>query len=258
MTSVSGGSGSWDADLYDTKLSFVSRYGLDLVALLGPKPGERILDLGCGTGDLSSEIAVAGAAVLGVDASAEMIEAARVKYPDLSFTVDDARAFRPDEHFDAVFSNAALHWIKEADEVARTVREVLLPHGRFVAEFGGKGNVLALSSAIEKALARRGIAAEERNRWYFPSVGEYATLLERHGFRVRHAVHFDRPTRLEGEEGLRHWLAAFAGSFFEGMNGEEREEVFCEVEDGLRPHIFRGGGWIADYSRLRLLATRER
>jgi trans-aconitate methyltransferase len=247
----------WNARLYDDKMEFVSRLGQDLLYWLDPRPGERILDLGCGTGDLTYQLAAEGAVPTGIDLSPEMIHTARQKYPSLRFLVADAHTYRTDTPFDAVFSNAALHWMKQPEAVVRTIRDALRPGGRFVAEFGGKGNVGTIIRTIESVLEEDGIDARPRNPWYFPSIGEYGSLLERHGFRLVQAAHFDRPTPLaEGENGLRHWLDAFAGTFFFGMAKEEKERAYERIFARLRPLLFQNGCWVADYKRIRILALK--
>src|SRR5438270_5751580 len=169
----------WNAALYAGKHSFVFGYGRDLVSLLDPQPGERILDLGCGTGQLTRAIADAGAQVVGIDNSPGMIEAARAEYTDLEFEQADARSFSFPYAFDAVFSNAVLHWVLEAESVVRCVSSSLKPGGRFIAEFGGHGNVARISDALREALREEG-QADERAWWYYPTVGEYSALLEKH------------------------------------------------------------------------------
>nr|WP_197052453.1 methyltransferase domain-containing protein [Halobellus rufus] len=200
----------WDSDAYDGSHAFVYEYGESVVDLLDPTPGERILDLGCGTGHLTERIADAGAEVVGIDQSDEMIETARETYPDLEFRRADARDFDVEEPVDAVFSNAALHWIDEQDAVTEAVADALAPGGRYVAELGGSGNVARIVEAVAAELTERGYepAAEP---WYFPTVGEHATTLEAHGFEVRYARLFDRPTELDdGEEGMAAWIGCSA------------------------------------------------
>jgi trans-aconitate methyltransferase len=247
----------WDAALYDRRLGFVSRFGQDLVRLLDPQPGERILDLGCGTGDLLQRIAAAGAEALGLDHSEAMVAEARRKHPRLRFEVADAAEYHDSEPFDAVFSNAALHWMRDAPRVVAGIWRLLRPGGRFVAEFGGKGNARAVVAGLAEALAPLGIDAQARNPWYFPSLGEYCALLDSHGFRVVQAQHFERPTPLEdGEEGLQHWLDAFAGAFLEGLGDGERAAACRRVADAVRPRLYRDGAWVIDYVRLRVIALR--
>lgn len=248
----------WDAALYEGKHSFVWRYGSEVVELLAPGRGERILDLGCGTGALTAEISASGAEVVGIDVSSEMVEQARRNHPHLRFEVADARSFRFDEPFDAVFSNATLHWVRDQEPAVRSVHRALKPGGRFVAELGGKGNIAGIAAAIYEAFEELDIqVGEDPNPWYFPSVGEYATLLESNGFEVGYAALFDRPTTLEdGEAGLRNWMEMFCGSFLAAVPGEKREEFMRSVESRLRPRLYRQGAWVADYRRLRVSAVR--
>lgn len=248
----------WDAIHYDEKMNFVSHYGRGLIDWLQPVSGERILDLGCGTGDLTAKLAESGAHVVGCDFSPDMIEAARSKYPQLSFSVADAHTYRASEPFDAIFSNAALHWMKQPEKVAESVWLALVPGGRFVAEFGGKGNCAQVIDALRVALGKRGISADERNPWYFPSIGEYASLLERQGFRVVLSSHFDRLTLMpDGEGGLRHWLDSFCSPFFNGFSQSEIDEICSETGELLRSSLYRDGHWYVDYKRIRVIAHKE-
>jgi len=250
----------WDARLYEDKHSFVWRYGTDLIELLAPQRGERILDLGCGTGQLTAAIAASGAEVVGLDLSPAMIERARKNYPELQFVRADATNFAFADPFDAVFSNAALHWMTRPAEVAASVWRALKPGGRFVAEFGGKGNVQAIHGALSSVLAVAGYAAADAlRRRYFPSIGEYAALLEQEGFTVTYAALFERLTPLEGgEAGMRNWIVMFASDFLEGVPAEARADVIGQVEDRLRPEWHRDGVWVADYKRIRVVAIKER
>jgi SAM-dependent methyltransferase len=244
---------SWDAEQYEGKHSFVWRLGAGVVELLAPQSGERILDVGCGTGQLTAEIAKQGAQVVGLDSSATMIGQARQNYPGLAFVLGDATSFHFEEPFDAVFSNAALHWVKEADAAAESIGRALKPGGRFVAEFGGHGNTRSVLSALRAAL---GPESDARCPWYYPSIGEYASLLERHGLEVCHAELFDRPTPLEGENGMEDWLRMFCGSFFKGMPADNVVAKMREVVGLLRPERFRDEVWTVDYRRLRVLARK--
>jgi len=248
-------SAQWDSDLYDQKHSFVWKLGESLLELLAARPGERILDLGCGTGHLTAKIAEAGALVLGIDNSPAMIEQARQHYPHLSFELGDAQDFTAAGQFDAVFSNAVLHWILEPEKVIAGVQKVLRPGGRFVAEFGGKGNVRTIAAALEEA-THSVLGKPASNPWFYPSVGEYATLLERGGLEVTYAVLFDRLTPLEGEAGMRHWVEMFGKTFLERIPSERRNEFIRQVEDRARAALFREGRWFADYRRLRVVARR--
>jgi len=245
---------SWDAARYQDQHSFVWRFGADLLDLLNPQTGERILDVGCGTGQLTSEIARTGAAVTGLDKSPEMLAEASKNYPDLTLVPGDAANFHFTEPFDAVFSNAALHWVKDAEGAVQSIAHALRPGGRFVAEFGGKGNIASIQAALRAVL---GPMADERSPWYYPSIGEYAPLLERHGFEVRNASLFDRPTPLDGPDGMANWLRMFMTSYLREFTAERADEVVRQLVDHLRPTHYRDGAWTADYRRLRVVCVRR-
>jgi len=256
-----GESNRWDADDYDDDHGFVADYGTDLLDRLEPTPGERILDLGCGTGHLTADIGEAvgkTGTVVGLDRSATMLATARDAYPDLGFVRADARQFATGEPFDAVFSNAALHWIRDQRAAVETVASLLRPGGRFVAELGGAGNVSAITDAVIEECAARGISVA--NPWYFPTTGEHASLLEECGFEVRFARLFDRPTALDGgAAGLRNWLGMFGDSLFTTLSAEQQQSVIEAVEERLRPELFDAETetWTADYRRLRFVAVRR-
>lgn len=242
-----------DAGLYEARHSFVWNLGADLVPLLAPVPGERILDLGCGTGQLTARIAETGARVVGLDSSPAMIGQARQNYPNLEFRLANAVDFSFPDQFDAVFSNAALHWILEPEKVIESIARSLRPGGRFVAEFGGKRNIARLRSAAEAVLGRRGF--QHTNPWYFPSLAEYATLLEKHGFEVNAAWHFDRLTPLdEGEDALADWIEMFGFVLLSNVPKGDLKAVTREIETILRPQLYMDGRWHMDYVRLRIKA----
>lgn len=241
----------WDPDAYSVNARFVSDLGAPLVELLDPRPGERVLDLGCGDGALSLRLIDRGATVVGVDSSEAMITAARARGIDAR--VVDGHALPFEDEFDAVFSNAALHWMTRADEVITGVRLALRPGGRFVAELGGHGCVAAVVTALTAVLARRGIDATELHPWYFPTPGDYTEHLERGGFVVKTMDHFPRPTPLPGA--LAAWLETFAGPFL--VTASDPDAVRAEVEDLLRPSLCdEHGRWTVDYVRLRFSAER--
>jgi len=249
----------WNADLYDQKHAFVYQYGESVLELLDVKPGERILDLGCGTGYLTQQIADLGAEVVGIDYSPEMIQKAKETYPDVSFSVADASKFSFTEPFDAIFSNAALHWVQDHDAMMRCVYNSLKPGGRFVAEMGGKGNVQQLIAATKQVLLKYGYSKQaEIMLWRFPSLGEYTSELESHGFRVTFAAHFDRPTALQdGDEGVAKWIAMFGSQYFEGVPSGQKQLMLKEITELLRPDYFKDGIWYSDYKRLRFIALKE-
>jgi trans-aconitate 2-methyltransferase len=258
MTKAEKATEKWDAGLYSGKHAFVWEMAKDLVPLLAPKAGERILDVGCGTGQLTAEIAASGAEVVGVDRSPEMIEEARRKVPNVRFEVMDARELAFRKEFDGVFSNATLHWVKEPEKAVAGIARALKAGGRFVAEFGGKGNVEEVMAAFRRACAALGFEfSDELNPWYFPSVAEYAGLLEKHGLEVRQAMLFDRPTPLEDQErGLLTWLEMFGGAVLSKVRQEMRGELLGRVEQEARAELFRDGRWVLDYRRLRVVAVK--
>jgi trans-aconitate methyltransferase len=243
----------WNAERYEGRHAYVWQFGGNLLELLAPQPGERILDLGCGTGHLTADIAAAGAHVVGLDSSVEMLGQARQNYPKLSFVLADAISFRFDEPFDAIFSNAVLHWVKNGEPAVAAISAALKPGGRFVAEFGGKGNIVSILAALDTVF---GAEALERRPWWFPSIGEYSTLLERHGFDVRQAFLFDRPTPVEGENGMEDWIHMFCGSYLRGLDAKRATEKIRELVELLRPKLYRDGVWTLDYRRLRIMATK--
>ncbi len=248
----------WDSGLYDRKHDFVSKYGEDLIDILNPQPGEEILDLGCGTGDLAQLITDRGARVTGIDSSKEMIDAAKEKYPWISFDIQSATDFSFNKKFDAVFSNAALHWILEKEKVVKRVHECLKPNGRFVAELGGKGNVEKIINALKTSLATHGFVKQSQlQTWYFPSLSEYASLFEANGFRVTFASHFDRETALKDSHGIVNWLRMFGRTYLENIAADEVDNILKEVEHQLKSSNFRDGTWFADYKRLRIVALKN-
>ncbi|MDB5322498.1 MAG: Methyltransferase type 11 [Phycisphaerales bacterium] len=248
-------SNSWDANHYDAAHSYVWTLAADLIELLAPQRGERVLDLGCGTGHLTAKIAERGAVVVGIDASAEMVRQAQENYPGLSFRVGDATSFEVDEPVDAVFSNATLHWVKDARGAAGRIVRALRPGGRLVAEFGGKGNVREVCRAIAAGLEAVGAPSfESLSPWYFPSIVEYAAVLEGAGLEVTFATLFDRPTLVEA--GLRSWVEMYGTTFLAAVGEQKREAFLDAVEEAARGALFKEGKWVADYRRLRVAARR--
>ncbi|MBW4431507.1 MAG: methyltransferase domain-containing protein [Pelatocladus maniniholoensis HA4357-MV3] len=251
----------WNTTLYEDQHGFVWQYGEDLLNLLSPQVGDRILDLGCGTGQLTDKIATHGAEIMGIDYSPAMIEKARQNYPHLQFDVADARNFQVEQPLDAIFSNAALHWVKEAEAVVNCIDKALKSGGKFVAEFGGKGNVKAIVQALEDALVELGYNSPGTiNPWYFPSISEYATLLEKQNLEVTYATLFDRPTPLEsGNTGMANWLQMFFTSqFLTGISPTQQAKIIQAVEERLQPVLYKDGRWWADYRRIRVVAIKHR
>ena len=243
---------AWTADSYARNARFVADLGAPVLALLAPRAGERILDLGCGDGALTAQIAAAGARVVGCDASPDLLAAARARGLDARHA--DGHALPFEAEFDAVFSNAALHWMsRDPAAVVAGVRRALRPGGRFVGEFGGHGNVAAVVTALLAALAARGVDGAPAFPWYFPTAGEYRTLLETEGFTVESIALVPRPTPLP--TGLKGWLETFAQPFTRQLPEEERAPALAQTERLLAPSLRdAAGAWTADYVRLRFAA----
>ena len=244
-------SNEWKADAYSTHARFVSDLGSPVLELLAPQDGERILDLGCGDGALTEKIVTAGCAVVGVDASEDMVRAACAR--GLDARVMDGTRLSFDREFDAAFSNAAMHWMKDQASVVRGVARALRPRGRFAGEFGGFANVAAICTAIRAVLASRRIDSESRNPWIYPTAEEFRAVLEGNGFEVQLSALIPRPTPLPTD--MKGWLQTFARPFFRGLPDEE--QALDEAVELLRPSLCdRAGRWTADYVRLRFLAVR--
>ncbi len=243
----------WDAKRYDQQMPFVSGQGGPILDVLNPQAGEHILDLGCGTGDLANTLHERGCKVIGMDYSQDMIKRACAKYPELTWVQGDGQDFSFDEPLDAVFSNAALHWMKDASAVIASVYQSLKPGGRFVAEFGGKGNVQSIMDIVSNVFHKRGLSVTFP--WYFPSIGEYSSLLEEAGFTVRYAALFDRPQPLSnGSAGVRGWLEMFADACFEGLSWQEKNALLDSITEQAKPSLWKEGQFVADYVRLQVSA----
>jgi len=241
----------WDPEGYATHAGFVPDAGAAVVEHLAPRPAEKILDLGCGDGVLTEALVKAGAHVVGVDSSAEMVAAARNRGVDAQ--VMDGVALNFVDEFDAVFSNAALHWMKDLASVIAGVNRALKPGGRFVGEMGGEGNVATISQALREAMVRRGVDGHSVDPWVFPSPEAFATLLESQGLQVEAVQLIDRPTVLPGD--IEGWLETFAGSFLHHHPLSEHPAIIAEVREAVRPRLqSANGAWVADYVRLRFIA----
>ena len=239
----------WTSDTYRTNAAYVPALGAAVFKLLNPRPGERILDLGCGEGSLTEKIVAAGATVVGVDVSREMIAAARAR--GLDARLIDAEQLPFEREFDAVFSNAALHWVRDHDAMLAGVRRALKPGGRFVAEFGGHGNIAAIQIAIRSVLAQHGWDTNIHR--YYATPAEYSARLEQYGFTVEQIELIPRPTPLP--TGIRGWLETFERATLDRIPQERRESFLQEVEDLLRVEVCDShGNWTAHYVRLRFLA----
>lgn len=244
---------SWQPTQYNTHASFVSNLGSSVVDLLRPQRGERILDLGCGDGTLAAKIESMGAKVVGVDSSPEMVSAARARGIEAYVMSGDAITFS--DEFDAVFSNAALHWIKDYNRVIGGVNAALKQGGRFVGEFGADGNIKRLITGMEASFARNPDFGTFVNPWFFPGEATYAQALQSGGFEVEYITIIPRPTPLT--TGVREWLKIFSDHVISGLSPEQSERFLTEVEEDVRPELYtKDGGWFADYVRLRFAATK--
>jgi SAM-dependent methyltransferase len=245
----------WDTAAYATHAAFVPALGNAALGLLAPCPGERILDLGCGDGVLTEKLVAAGAEVVGVDSDRAMLAAAKARGLDVRRM--DGRALEFAAEFDAVFSNAAIHWMPPVEKVAAGVFAALKPGGRFVGEFGGHGNIAAIRTALRAALLRRGYRVPPVDDNYYPTAAEWRAVLEGAGFTVVSADIIPRPTPVPS--GMSAWLNTFRGGFIDsvGVPEKERAQVIEDTRALLRPILAdEAGNWTADYVRMRFKAVK--
>ncbi len=246
----------WNAQLYDDRHTFVAQYGKDLLAHLSHSSIISVLDLGCGTGTLSGEIATMGKRVVGIDSSPEMIDQARALYPSLEFMVMNACELPWTGEFDAVFSNAVFHWITEQDSLLAAIYSALKAKGWLVCEFGGRGNIESIEKAFSAAMQRRG--GNYHSPFFFPTPGEYGARLGAAGFNVVNIASFARPTPLAGaESGLKNWITQFFAAHLRSLPAKAAADLLEEIADELRPQLWDGRQWVADYIRLRVLASKN-
>ena len=248
---------NWDATDYKNNFSFVPAYGEAVINLITKPPGNHVIDLGCGNGSLTDKIARRGYIVTGIDDSEEMLQLARKEHPDLSFIRGNAVSFHLEEKADIVFSNAVFHWIDEKDQQAMlsNIFHNLKPGGELVCEFGGAGCAEAVHGTLERCFSERGLAY--RRVFYFPTIGQYALMLEKAGFKTEYAALFDRPTPQNGADGLANWIRMFVKKPFEGIGKELKEEIISDAVSRLRNRLYQNGCWIVDYVRIQFRAFKQ-
>jgi len=249
---------AWDAGKYAKSFSYVAGYGEALLGLLEARPGMTCLDLGCGNGALTQKLKDAGLDAFGIDGSESQIKAAKASHPELRFAVGDATSFKLEAPVDVIFSNAVFHWIDKRlqPRMLGCVFDALKNVGQFVFEMGGKGNNAMIHGALARAYAKRSLSYAMP--FYFPSIGEYAPLLEQAGFKIEAAWLFDRWTPLSGDDGLSDWIRMFVKKPFEGVAGDVKDEIIAEAVEDLRPSLLDRGIWHADYVRLRCKAVKPK
>jgi trans-aconitate methyltransferase len=245
----------WDAQLYDEKHDFVSKYAEKLVEQVNSGSDQTILDLGCGTGKLSIDLARNGARVVGLDMSEEMIRKAKSTYPSMEFFVADARKMEYIDYFDTVFSNAVLHWIKDQKTLLQAIWRALKPGGHFICEFGAYHCIYQIQSAFREEYEAAGYVYEDP--FFYPTSNEYSDMLREAGFEIVKVIDFDRPTPLvDGENGLRNWMKQFFAVNLAAVTDKDADRIFLAVEKRLRPVLFAEGTWTADYRRIQAFANK--
>ncbi|QUM86039.1 trans-aconitate 2-methyltransferase [Moritella sp. 28] len=244
----------WEASDYANHASYVSQMSQQVMQDLAPKKGERILDLGCGDGELAKVMVDLGCEVIGVDTSQNLIDVARSR--GVEARQIDAQAIDFESTFDAVFSNAALHWMPKQEELIHRVYRALKPGGRFVVEMGGQGNIAILCSAMTVALSEIGKDFSSRNPWVFPSPEEHKKLLTSAGFKVETITLRDRPTLLPTN--VRGWFLTFTQEILSDLGESSRASVIKRMVDLCRPKLCDSNEqWTADYKRLNFVAIKE-
>lgn len=242
----------WNSTLYDKSQSFVSEYGSDLISLIPKDKKQCILDLGCGTGDLTQKLSEISENVIGIDGSKDMVAAAKLKYPHIHFEEMDACNLAWKNKFDVVFSNAVFHWISDQMQLLKGIHATLKDGGMLICEFGANGNISQIESAYQS------VVTSYQSPFYFPTTKRYSTLIEEIGFDLEKAYDYDRPTPLpDGKDGLKNWMKQFFAGNLSTYNKTEQEEILENVQQMLEGKMFDGTKWIADYRRIRVVAHKR-
>ena len=243
----------WNSSLYDNKHDFVAEYGKGLLEFIPKNNVQTILDLGCGTGTLTAQLADLCSKVVGVDSSQNMIDKAKKQFENIEFSVCDALALPFEKEFDVVFSNAVFHWINDHDALLKNIHKALKPRGLLVCEFGANGNIATIENAFINVCERLGY--HYKPKFNFPTVEMFGEMLEKNGFVIDKIYDFDRPTVFkDGEQGLTNFLKQFFASELEVMPEHIQTSLFNEIAESTRGTLWNGKEWVADYRRLRAIA----
>ncbi|MDR0933967.1 MAG: methyltransferase domain-containing protein [Burkholderiaceae bacterium] len=244
---------TFEPELLETRARFITEFGMPVLELLEPKPGERILDVGCGHGAICEKLNAMGCITVGVDISSTMVDAAMKNGVDARIMNAENMTFN--EEFDAVYTNSAMHWMRHLDKVAGGVKRALKPGGRFVGEMGGKGSIANIIGAIRHVMSRHGIEMESVQSWYFPSISELSSIMEVAGLNIRSMELIERPTILPGD--IRDWIKMFGRHYLNAWDVSEAEKFLNEVKAAAQGNMVNEKGeWIGDYKRLRFYALK--
>ncbi|MDF2872687.1 MAG: trans-aconitate 2-methyltransferase [Anaerocolumna sp.] len=243
----------WDSGLYDNKHNFVAEYGKGLLEFVPVDKSQSILDLGCGTGLLTAELAKLCGCVLGIDGSLPMIEKARRQFPKLTFEVMDALKLLFIQEWDVVFSNAVFHWIADQDLLLQKIHKSLKPSGKLICEFGAFGNIQIIEEGFRTVLEDLGHIYH--SKFTFPTVEFFGSLLIKNGFVIDKIYEYDRPTPLnDGDKGLYNWARQFFETDLKGFTVAEQDFILRNLLEKVREKLWNGTTWVADYKRLRVIA----
>ncbi len=243
----------WKAENYAKHAHFVAKLTSEVLQDLKPEMGEHILDLGCGDGALAKDLQLRGCRVVGLDNSRELLSIAQRK--GIKTILGDAQKMAFNDEFDAVFSNAAMHWMPLQSELASRVYRSLKQGGRFVGEMGGAGNIQTLIQALKEVLPRFGLDFASRNPWTFPTVQQQRDTLEKAGFQVKKCTLRQRPTKLPTD--IRGWFLTFGQTWLSDLDPETCEKFFDELVEICHPLLCNSAGeWMVDYVRLNFVALK--
>lgn len=244
----------WNAQNYTDNFKFVHKYGEAVTELITAEKGSFVVDVGCGNGALTKVLCDKGYDVVGIDSNAQMLEKASFLYPDINFMLCDATEFELSKKADAIFSNAVFHWIDNQDKLVENLSDNLKTNGQLVFEFGGKGCAQTVHTSLERAFSNYGLMYH--NGFNFKSIGEFAPVLEKHGFRVEFATLFDRPTAQIGENGLENWINMFCTKAFENVDKDTKNNIIKNAVELCKSSLYNDGTWYVDYVRLRMKAVK--